>query len=88
MSQAQTRTVQTKAGSVSLSAEFFTFALHARLRAQHPPTADKSVRKCITLAPLQTVFVAQLQAERFLFLVQRHGLLQPTPGLRITAWLP
>jgi len=35
MSQAQTRTVRKKAGSVSLSAEFFTFALHARLRAQH-----------------------------------------------------
>ncbi len=49
MSQVQTRTVRKKAGSVSLSAEFFTFALHARLRAQHPPTADKSVRSRIRL---------------------------------------
>jgi hypothetical protein len=49
MSQVQTRTVRKKAGSVSLSAEFLTFALHARLRAQHPPTADKSVRSRIRL---------------------------------------
>src|SRR6266404_1925362 len=41
MSQAQTRTVRKKAVSLSLSAKFFTLALHVRLRAQHPPTADK-----------------------------------------------
>ena len=41
MSQAWTRTVRKKAESLSLSAKFFALALHVRLRAQHPPTADK-----------------------------------------------
>src|SRR5258707_13499243 len=42
MSQAWTRTVRKKAESLSLSAKFFALALHVRLRAQHPPTADKA----------------------------------------------
>src|SRR5271166_5270940 len=36
----------------------------------------------IPVAVSQTAPVAQLQAERFLFLVQRHGLLQPAPDLQ------
>src|SRR5271165_7301711 len=46
----------------------------------------------IPVAVSQTAPVAQLQAERFLFLVQRHGLLQPAPvfqdqGLVAVAYL-
>ena len=41
MSQAWPRTVRKKAESLSLSGKFFALALHARLRAQHPPTVDK-----------------------------------------------
>jgi hypothetical protein len=34
------------------------------------------------IAVSQTVPVAQLQAESFLFLVERHGFFQPAPGLQ------
>jgi hypothetical protein len=42
VSQAQTGTVRKKAGSVSLSAEFFTLSLHARLRRNtgQPPKSQ------------------------------------------------
>ena len=64
MSQAQTRTFRKKAESLSLSAKFFTLALHVRLRAQHPPTADKlflrSSSRCrLTNAEPQTGFDAE-----------------------------
>src|SRR3981081_3471240 len=47
MSQGQTRSIRKKAESVSLSDETFTLALHARLRAKHPSTVDRSVRSRI-----------------------------------------
>jgi hypothetical protein len=34
------------------------------------------------MAFLQAVLVAQLQGERFHFLDQRHGILQPAPGFQ------
>src|SRR3984893_5430569 len=46
------RSVRRKAESVSLSDEIIALALHARLRAQHPLSVDKSVRSRIRFESL------------------------------------
>jgi hypothetical protein len=43
-SKVQMHSVRKKPERVSLFTKFFTLAHHARLRAEHPPTADKGVR--------------------------------------------
>src|ERR1700737_3609154 len=42
--EGRTRSIRTTAESVSLSDKFFTLALLAKLRAEHLPAVDKSVR--------------------------------------------
>src|SRR5271165_6703750 len=53
-----------------------------RCHVLHRVSQEEKAFSGLTLAYLQTVLVAELQAERFLFLDQLKSLLHPAPGFQ------